>query len=689
MEVRDSNRYGLWTSDTGFNIKVLCILAALEIMVSFSPIGFINIPPISIATGHIIVMLAAMWSGPVGGGLMGALFGLCSMWQAEAITVNPMDIIFAPLRNGTFVSSLMLSVVSRALFGFIAGLVFLLLFSRDKKNRVYMLPLMAILLDRLHSTLVYTFMYALFDVEGVTPLLGVMHLFSIQSILVYMVASAALIAFYKTINSVWGMAYCATAIRIREAGITLEKGRTLRIVMVTLFLAAVILGISIKAGYVVQIDKLSAEDGSVRLVNVLLQGFMAITAMFMLIVGATQYTLGKRELLKLESERELKEQLAIARTEAERANEAKNAFISGVSRDIRTPMNAIMGFAGMMRKETDNLAALTLHLDKLISTGEYMTSLVTNVMDIASIDDGKTQLTETVFDMKGASDDIMAILEKDIAEKKLRFVENFNIAHRYIYADGVKVRQVWLNVISNAVRNTPEGGTITITTTEIPSDKPNLVRYQCVIADGGMGISREHLTGIFKNFDKAGSDNGTPIVRKLVELMGGTIEASHEPGRGTQVTITLPHRIAKPPKANHTGDENTGAGNILEGRNILIAEDNDLCAEIAESILNEMGISTERALDGAMAVDMLRKADSDRYDLILMDIQMPNMDGYTATDMIRDFDNKRKARIPILAMTASVVDEDKRRALNVGMDGHVAKPIDVKKLKEALEIALK
>ena len=260
--------------------------------------------------------------------------------------------------------------------------------------------------------------------------------------------------------------------------------------------------------------------------------------------------------------------------------------------------------------------------------------------------------------------------------------------------DETKLREVFLNILSNALKYTPAVGTVSMRLTEIPSDRPGYAVYQTVIEDNGIGMSEEFLPHLFEEFTRersstesrvGGTGLGMPIVKKLVDLMQGTIEVESEIGRGTKITVTLPHRIAinRDPAQNI---ENSHAydAECFKVKRILLAEDNDLNAEIAITILEEAGFLVEHAADGVICVDMMEKADAGYYDLILMDIQMPNMDGYKATKTIRQFSDKKKADIAIVAMTANAFEEDKKDAYQAGMNWHIAKPIIVEELMSAL-----
>ena len=397
------------------------------------------------------------------------------------------------------------------------------------------------------------------------------------------------------------------------------------------------------------------------------------------------------DLVKKEREHErLLQEVKIAKSETE--NKAKTDFLFNMSHDIRTPMNAIMGFTELMRKNIDNKAKLLDYLDKIDSSNKFLLSLINNVLDMARIESGKESLDETTVDSEEFCHSLFDLFSSQMQEKNVTFVHKLDIKSKRIIGDPTKLRQIVVNVISNALKYTPSGGQVTMTITEMPSERPQGVVHKIVIEDTGIGMSKQFLPHLFDEFSRErtstiskiqGTGLGMPIVKRLVMLMNGTIEVESKLGKGTRFTITIPFRIST---EKHTVGEVTPEqiSRELSGKRILLAEDNDLNAEIACSILQEEGFVVDRAEDGIVCVDMLSKSAPGYYDLILMDIQMPNMNGYKATRVIRNLEDPVKANIPIVAMTANAFEEDKKNALNAGMNAHLAKPIDLASLNHTL-----
>ncbi|MDO4481158.1 MAG: transporter substrate-binding domain-containing protein [Bacillota bacterium] len=396
----------------------------------------------------------------------------------------------------------------------------------------------------------------------------------------------------------------------------------------------------------------------------------------------------------------LNSELEELRRKADAANAAKTSFLFDMSHDIRTPMNAILGFTGLMENNLDNPGALKQELKKVQESGEYLLTLINNMLEVARIDSGKEEINEGFMDVKNEKFSVIRILEPEIMKKRLTVSEEYNIQHRYVYADAHKIREIIMNLVSNAVKYTPEGGSIHITLDEIPSGKEGYAAYQYVVEDTGIGISPEFQKVIFESFARernttesriAGTGLGMAIVKRLIDLMNGTVEVESKPGKGSRFTVRLMHRIVDNPeiylKADNSGQ--TADNPDFTGRRILLAEDNELNAEIAEAILEDFGAEVEHAKDGAECVDMLERREAGYYDLILMDVQMPNMNGYEASRKIREMKDPEKSEIPIIAMTANAFDEDKKNALAAGMDRHLTKPIEISKLTETLREFLK
>ena len=399
--------------------------------------------------------------------------------------------------------------------------------------------------------------------------------------------------------------------------------------------------------------------------------------------------------------KKLNDKLEIALKKAEDASLAKTRFLNNMSHDIRTPMNAILGYAQLMEEELKekDLPETSDHLEKLQQSGNLLLSIINNVLDMARIESGRMEIDENYGRIEDIRQTLFEIFEDEAKKKNLALHYTINVEHENILTDTTKVKEIFVNILSNAIKYTPAGGSVMVDIDELPCEEPGYMIVRTRVSDTGIGMSQDYLSKIFEAFTRernttkskiTGSGLGMSIVKKYVDLLGGTIDVESELGKGSTFTVTLKHRIADESYYVKKHAENPeSCSEILEGRNILLAEDNDLNAEIAEAILERAGLKTERVEDGIQCVNKITKMPVGTYDMILMDIQMPRMDGYKATQAIRHLPDKDKACIPIVAMTANAFEEDKRDAVAAGMNGHIAKPIQIDKLLSMLAEVLR
>ena len=392
----------------------------------------------------------------------------------------------------------------------------------------------------------------------------------------------------------------------------------------------------------------------------------------------------------------LNNKLEIALEKAEDASLAKTRFLNNMSHDIRTPMNAILGYAQLMENELKgkDLPETSEHLKKLQQSGNLLLSIINNVLDMARIESGRMEIDENYGRIEDIRQTLFEIFEDEAKKKNLALHYTINVEHENILTDTTKVKEIFVNILSNAIKYTPAGGSVMVDIDELPCEEPGYMIVRTRVSDTGIGMSQDYLSKIFEAFTRernttkskiTGSGLGMSIVKKYVDLLGGTIDVESELGKGSTFTVTLKHRIADESYYVKKHAENPeSCSEILEGRNILLAEDNDLNAEIAEAILERAGLKTERVEDGIQCVNRIMQMPVGTYDVILMDIQMPKMDGYKATQEIRNLPDKDKACIPIIAMTANAFEEDKREAIAAGMNEHIAKPVQADKLLSIL-----
>lgn len=390
---------------------------------------------------------------------------------------------------------------------------------------------------------------------------------------------------------------------------------------------------------------------------------------------------------------ELNAKLQIAAENAESANRAKSTFLFNMSHDIRTPMNAIIGYADLASRHSDDPAKLKKYMENIQVCGQNLLMLLNNVLDLARIENDKTEMEYSVSDIEKDFRNCLAMFRNQADSKGQTLTVTTHLLHPYIYADVPHLTEVCTNLVSNAVKYTGAGGTIRCGVTQKPGEKEGWCDTVVTVADNGIGMSQEFQKHIFEPFERErtstvskveGSGIGMGIVKKLVGLMGGTVEVESKIGVGSTFTVTIPCRIASEEEAQAKRAADPADRESLRGTRILLTEDNDLNAEIATELLQEEGCTVDRAKDGVECVDMLEKAANGTYQLILMDVQMPVMNGYDATKKIRRMDDPQKANIPIVAMTANAFSEDKQVALDAGMNDHIAKPINMSVLVPTL-----
>lgn len=397
----------------------------------------------------------------------------------------------------------------------------------------------------------------------------------------------------------------------------------------------------------------------------------------------------KKELSQLNA-------LEEAKSAAVEANRAKSSFLLNMSHDIRTPMNAIIGFTGLLEKHQDEPERRQDYLKKLKESSALLLGLINNVLEMSRIEKGHLDIDIQAWGVEQMYDMFCSVFVDMMAHKGITFCHSLDVEHEYLYCDPIKIRDVVLNLLSNAYKYTPSGGRVELYIRELPCEEEGNVIIETVVKDNGQGMSADYLPHLFEEFSREhtttdikveGTGLGMPIVKNLLDLMGGTIEVESELGKGTTFNVRTKHRIAKKSDVVNVDMANI-SGVDFRGKRILLAEDSDLNAEIAMEILRDVDFVVERAEDGLKCVEMIDKAPAGYYDLVLMDIQMPRMNGYEATRIIRKMEDREKANITILAMTANAFEEDKREALEAGMNAHLSKPIEVDKLIKTIKRSL-
>lgn len=397
-------------------------------------------------------------------------------------------------------------------------------------------------------------------------------------------------------------------------------------------------------------------------------------------------------------------------TKENQFNRAETIFLNSISHDIRTPLNVIIGYTALASAHVNEAQEVKRYLSKIQTASKHLLLLVNDVLDMSHIESGTLKLEHAPVYFPDVLEDLKSIVQTDISAKQLEFhVDTKNMVHKNVITDKLRLNQVLLNILENAVKYTKPGGKICFQIQELKGQEPGFAKYEFRVKDTGIGMSEEFIAHIFEPFSREqtstvsgieGMGLGMAIVKKIVDRMGGTIAIKSRQGEGTEVRVILLFKVSsrvaecETKVFKKTGQmkilsERGNSENLLKGKKILLAEDNELNREIAVELLKEEGFILDTAEDGTIAIEKMRTAKPGQYDLILMDIQMPIMDGYEATRQIRKLKNPETANIPIVAITANAFEEDRQKALEAGMNEYVAKPIDLARLLEVVKKVLK
>ena len=417
---------------------------------------------------------------------------------------------------------------------------------------------------------------------------------------------------------------------------------------------------------------------------------IVISYVFSLLIATVFYLIFSKKYRERQYEAELEK----SAKQAKNANEAKTRFLFNMSHDIRTPMNAIVGFSGLLEKNLQNEKKAKEYLGKIQSSSNLLLMIINQILEMARIESGTAVLQLKAEDIDALFHRVNTVFEEDIRKKNLQYHADLDVRHHYVVCDQTKLQEIMLNIISNAIKYTPEGHSIHVKVHEAVSENPSRIRYIFSCEDTGIGMSEEYLPHVYEEFSRErtttenkvpGTGLGLSIIKSMIELMGGSIQVESRQGIGTKFTVDLSFDIAS--KEEVYGSQNIikpSAIHTIKGKRILLAEDNELNAEIVKTVLEDVGALITRVEDGQQAVELFEEKPAGTFDAILMDLMMPVMDGYTATKKIRSSERSDAKTIPIIAMTANAFQEDAEKCIAVGMNAHLAKPLDIEKVKTTI-----
>lgn len=696
--------------------EIIFIFTALELIFAFSYLGYMDFHSVSTTTLHVLVIVAAMVFGVQGAIPVAIIFALSSMWAAITAT-NPADQIFSPFISGNPLGSIVLAMI-RLLFAIITSKIYQIYFSKERKHKYLCISIIAIFCTSLYSLITFIGIYLFFPSTYELMFQNFKSLPAIKDLGFYLVAIIGVCLAHYCFSNKKIQSLLTTLSHSEETKMKSSSKQAFSFYIAEGFTA--ILGILV-ALYLwknfhkeLQLGQVNLPNDTKRFMQFhLLQFYLAFAAVIailgIIVKWISEYYTDIRvkaekdaaELKRLRTEQELMEQLKekntqlnIAIEQANQASRAKSVFLNNMSHDIRTPMNAIIGFTELATKHLNNQDQARGYLEKISTSSQHLLSLINDVLDMSRIESGKIHLEEQSVHLPELIHNLQTITQANIESKKLTFnIQTMDITNEYIITDPLRLNQILLNILSNAIKYTPEGGAITMCIIQKKNTNKEYAEYAFAIKDTGIGMSEDFQKHIFEEFSREetstvnqiqGTGLGMSITKSIVDMMGGTIQVSSTLGKGSEFIIHLPFKISEEKQENRN-ESNLQKNNLdFKGKKILLVEDNELNQEIAYTLLKERGFIVTVASDGIKAVECISQMNEGQYDLVLMDIQMPTMNGYEATQKIRELKDLKKASIPIIAMTANAFDEDRQKALDAGMNAHIAKPVNIDELEKAL-----
>lgn len=674
------------------HLQILLFLVCAEIIVGLSSLGYIQIAPISVTTLHILVIVAALYFGPWDAALIALVFSFSSMWAASFTSIEIGDLIFSPIKSGQPFESLLMAVGTRLVFAIVVGYAFRLAFSKPRKLPILWISLIAIGGTLLHSGLVYLCMLAFFNAAGTETSSNFVVDLVVNNLILLTITIAVCILFYY-LPRFKGLKRFFEKVGTNNGKEKIKLNPGTLIFYLILIICSVFICwhfISRLSLYIKEKGETVTDDYITWTNALIIQFIVGLVGLFGIVFLFINWIQEYYLALTIEANNK-------AREAAESANKTKSAFLFNMSHDIRTPMNAIMGYTNLALKHINDMDYTKDSLEKIKSSSEHLLRLINDILEMSRIESGVLKLEDEPLDLLETINEVASIGKVLAFSNKIKFgVKLGKIKNPYIFADKVHLNEVFINIISNAIKYSKDKGEVSYTIDQISGIENGLAWYRFVISDNGIGMSEEFLSRVFDNFAREnnstvskieGSGLGLSIVKRIVDFANGRINIQSRVNVGTVVTVELPLKVMGEAAVTlfkkEQGKKNLDFDlSLLKGKRVLLVEDNKMNREISTDILTESGLYVDTAENGEVAVEVYKKKKSNYYDFILMDIQMPIMDGYQATKEIRKLPKGKE--IPIIALSANAFKEDKAKSLKSGMNDHIAKPVDPNTLIECL-----
>jgi len=677
--------------------QILKILLALEVIVAYSAVGFIGLKPISVALMTVPVILGAYYLGPLEGGMIGIILGTTSMWKAGACATTYVESIFSPLRSGNTLGSIFLSIGTRSIFGVFAGILFNY-FRKRAKNKYWYIFFTGMLSCGLHSVLVLGTIYIVFPRMAYDTMVYPSWIVVLSSVIVLVVPVTVLILLEKLRKreKVRKIIQESEQLILDWSKRKKEKRSSIIFIAIIMFVTLLLLiHVYGRMKALLSVHQVEITQEVLQgILSIQMQLFCSMFAMFYLIYVVVLYLIRSSQIRRqevvqlneaLQQNREYRAAIEESLKDAKSASEAKSAFLSRMSHDIRTPLNAIIGLSSIGIDDSKEHPKEQDSFKKIWSSGHYLLGLVDDILDLSRIESDAVELDLEPLNLEECIDDIYILLRKVVEEKHQTFIHRSNgVQGNELMVDELRFRQVITNLLSNAVKYTPEYGRIEIDTY---CEKPvnGKVKVTIQVRDNGYGMSSEFLKIMYEPYrqeniknESKGTGLGLAIVRNLIELMDGTIDVTSKVGEGTQFQIQLEFEAANQEKKEQNNEQLDDS--VLAGKRVLLVEDNEINIEVGKTLLEKKSIQVDVARNGKEAVDFFVKNQTEFYDVILMDLFMPVMGGIEAARAIRECKKIDADTVPIIAMTANVLEQDRRMAIQAGMNAYLMKPIIPDKL---------